>query len=156
MQLASSADKCAALQEQVLSLKGAIRVFVRVRPTLPSEIAADAALAATQKEKSSGRSIGKASSGHTTEQSPGGCGPLFQFPDAGDDATAIEVVERPGSGIGGYGVGDSKRSRFAFQRVLPPTSDQAELFADVEGLVLSTLAGGRVCIFAYGQASIAR
>lgn len=110
-----------ALQETVLTLKGAIRVFVRVRPLIPGET--------------------------ETVAAP----PLFRFPDASDEATALEVVEKPGAGIGGYGVGEAKRHGFAFQRAFPPTAGQAELFAEVEGLVHSVLDGHRVCAFAYGQ-----
>jgi kinesin family member C1 len=142
--LVASESKRVALHEQVLSLKGAIRVFVRVRPTLPTETDAEA------KPQQSAGSKAKAPDHADAAPLP----PLFSFPDATDDASAIEVVERPGAGVGGYGVGDAKRTRFSFQRVLPPTACQSDLFSEVEGLVLSTLAGQRTCIFAYGQVRV--
>ena len=119
-------DARLVLQESILSLKGAIRVFVRVRPALPHELA---------------------------EEAPayGALPNLFQFPNATEDATILELLDKPGAGVGGYGIGEAKRYPFAFQRVFPPTAGQEAVFHEAEVLVQSTLGGQKVCIFAYGQ-----
>lgn len=139
-----------ALLEEVLTLKGAIRVFVRVRPALPAELAASATAAAGAASTSrTGGGVKKASASSSAAAAPEE--PLFQFPDARDDATVVEVVEKPGAGIGGYGVGEAKRTRFDYHRVFTPTDGQEAVFAEVEPVVQSAINGHRVCIFAYGQ-----
>lgn len=70
-------EKRLRLLDQVQTLKGNIRVFVRVRPALPSELK---------------------KAGTATEA------PLFQFPAATLEATELNMVEKPGAGVGGYGV----------------------------------------------------
>jgi kinesin family protein C1 len=130
----------------VLTLKGSIRVFARVRPLLPHEIEAAAAAAAAPAPGGK-----KASKAVAAAAAPADEVPLFHFPNASDDASEIELVEKPGAGVGGYGVGEAKRHKFNFHRVFAPLAGQDELFAEVEGLVQSSLDGHRVCIFAYGQ-----
>ena len=117
--------KRAALLEQNLSLKGAIRVFARVRPALPGEETAGAVAGAK------GKGAGGAGAG---------VDPLFHFPSAtADDATELVVVQRPGKGVGGYGVAEEgRRTEFkTMHRVFPPTAEQGDVFAEVEGLVQS-------------------
>ncbi len=138
------------LLDENLSLKGAIRVFARVRPPLPGETVAEiTSSSGGGKSKGARGGSGSSSSSSSAEAEP----PLFQFPNATDDCTDLEVVEKPGLGVGGYGVGEARRHAFSFQRVLPPTASQADVFEEVEGLVQSALDGHRVCIFAYGQVS---
>ena len=109
-------------QEQVLALRGAIRVCVRERPALVGEAATIA--------------------GDTSA-------PLVTFPEASSDASAVEVVELPGPGIGGYGTAETgRRTPFSFHRAFPPTASQGDVFAEVDGLVQSALDGHKVCIFA--------
>ena len=132
-------EKRAALLEQNLSLKGAIRVFARVRPTLPGEEAAPAAPpgggvgAAAKSARPTAPSTAAAALAAAAE-------PLFHFPQAtADDATDLVVQERPGKGVGGYGIAEEgKRSEFkTMHRVFPPTAGQDAVFAEVEGLVQS-------------------
>ncbi len=132
--------KRAALLEQVLSLKGAIRVFARVRPPLPGE-AEEAAAAAAARAKG-----GKAGAPPHRQQQlllPA-ADPLFHFPGAtADDASEVEVVERPGAGTGGYGTAEEgRRTTFKLQRVFPATAEQADVFGEVEGLVQSGASDG--------------
>ena len=136
--------KRAQLLEQNLSLKGAIRVFARVRPPLPGEeatVGGGSKLGVNKSSRSALNTIEAVSE------------PLFQFPCAtADDATDLEVCELPGAGIGGYGrAEEGKRTSFKLQRIFPPTSSQEEVFGEVEGLVQSALDGHKVGIFAYGQ-----
>ena len=124
--------KRAALLEQVLSLKGAIRVFARVRPPIPGEV----------EEAGGGRggkgAAGAAGKGAKPAPTPP-AEPLFHFPGAtADDACEVEVVERPGAGTGGYGTAEEgRRTTFKLQRVFPATAEQADVFGEVEGLVQS-------------------
>jgi len=116
--------KRARLLEEVIKYKGNIRVFARVRPLLPSEDG-EAASAAR--------------------------GPLIQFPDARDDASSLLVVEAAGTGVGGYGVGEPKRTAFELNRCFTPLSSQEDVWAEVEPVVQSALDGHRVTILCYGQ-----
>lgn len=112
----------AVLLEQVCALQGRIRVMVRVRPPLEGE------------------------------PSEPSLPPLCQFPDASEDGSQMELVEKPSHGIGGYGqAAEGKRHGFKFQRVFPPTAGQADVFEQVQGLVQSALDGHRVTVFSYGQ-----
>ena len=131
-------EKRLKLLDEVMTLKGNIRIFVRVRPLLPSD-----------QDNTQTTSI---SNKHGMLTNDNYDEPLFQFPDASADCTGIRVVEKPGAGIGGYGVAaEGKKHDFNFQRVFTPTASQADVFSEVEGLVQSALDGHRVCIFAYGQ-----
>jgi hypothetical protein len=61
---------------------------------------------------------------------------LLNYPDASSDATDIEVIEQPGSGVGGYGKAiEGKKTLFNLQRVFPPAAQQDDLFREVEILV---------------------
>jgi len=56
------------------------------------------------------------------------------------------------SGTGGYGKAqEGKKTTFNLQRVFPPTTQQDDLFREVEILVQSAINGSRATIFAYGQ-----
>uniref|UniRef100_A0AC35FZX9 Kinesin-like protein n=1 Tax=Panagrolaimus sp. PS1159 TaxID=55785 RepID=A0AC35FZX9_9BILA len=46
---------------------------------------------------------------------------------------------------------DSGQRKFTFDRIFDESSDQIDLYSEVEPLVLSCLDGVNVCIFAYGQ-----
>mgnify|MGYP000408300684 CR=1 FL=1 len=136
--------KRVALLEETLTLKGGIRVLVRVRPALPSEL--EMASGAPTATSGGARRVATSKSDGKGEETP-----LLQFPDARDDASIVELVEKPGAGVGGYGIGEAKRHRFAFQRVFTPLDGQEEVFHEVEGVVHAALTGRRVCLFAYGQ-----
>lgn len=153
----------AVLLEQVIDLKGNIRVFARVRPLLPGEeggaahaVAAPgatsgAAASASAGSKSSAAAGGAGKKGSSGATAPAPRAPLFAFPAAHSEATAVEVVEGAGTGVGGYGVGAPKRHAFELNRVFPPTASQADVFGEVEQLVQSALDGHTVTIVCYGQ-----
>ena len=124
------ASDCRRMQliEQVATLRGSVRVLARVRPHIERELA------------------GASSSAVAAEP------PLFRFPNASTECTELEVVERAGAGVGGYGKADTgKTTPFAFQRVFAPTATQDEVFDEVECLVHSALNGHRSTCLAYGQ-----
>ena len=137
--------------EELLSLKGSIRVMSRVRPPLNSEMAPQSSGAGA-----GAGAGGKSGSRYTVPKGGTSVGaadadPLFAFPGAtADDATDIDVVEAPAAGVDGT-MRDGKRTRFTLQRAFPPTASQSDVFGEVEGLVQSALDGHRVTIFAYGQ-----
>lgn len=154
----------AALLEQVIDLKGNIRVFARVRPLLLGEeggaahaVAAAgatsgaAASAAAGSKAAAGGAGKKGSASAASSAAPAPRAPLFAFPAAHSEATAVEVVEGAGTGVGGYGVGAPKRHAFELNRVFPPTASQADVFGEVEQLVQSALDGHTVTIVCYGQ-----
>ena len=146
-------DKRAALLEQNLCLKGAIRVFARVRPALEGEEAAMAERAAARSGKGGGGGGGGGGAGAPYSE------PLFHFPSAtADDASELVVVERPGKGVGGYGTAEEgRRTDFrSMHRVFPPSAEQREVFGEVEGLVQSGACGPRAGGGGVGQGSAAR
>ncbi|KAJ1965838.1 kinesin-like nuclear fusion protein [Dimargaris xerosporica] len=113
------------LHNTIQELKGNIRVFCRVRPVLPSDMADD-----------------------TTNKSQFDLIPHIRF--AEDDQTnEIELVQVQESTTTGKTT--NKQYPFSFDRVFPPTSTQQEVFDEISQLVQSALDGYPVCIFAYGQ-----
>ncbi|OQR69456.1 kinesin protein KIFC1-like [Tropilaelaps mercedesae] len=95
------------LHNQMLELKGNIRVFARIRPITDTE----------------------------------GAPTMLVAPD--ETLTVIKPNAKPG--------GKPTKVAFRFDRVLPAEVGQAEVFEEVEQLVVSALDGYNVCIFAYGQ-----
>ncbi|KAJ1460947.1 P-loop containing nucleoside triphosphate hydrolase protein [Pelagophyceae sp. CCMP2097] len=114
------------LHNRVVELQGNIRVFVRVRPAL------DAAAQGPARAAGAGGEMAvhcPATSAHSS----------------GDQVEVPETVA-PG--------GPPRKARtfkFAFDRVLPPDTSQADVFEDVRPFAQSALDGYRVCVFAYGQ-----
>ena len=96
------------LHNQILELKGNIRVFCRVRPY----------------ESYDGAVPSKDD---------------IAFP--GDDSIALQLADKYRRGA----------QKFAFDKVYGLRSTQAQIFEEVEPIVLSALDGFSVCIFAYGQ-----
>eukprot|EP01138_Halocafeteria_seosinensis_P002671 gb/GECG01002731.1/.p1 GENE.gb/GECG01002731.1/~~gb/GECG01002731.1/.p1 ORF type:complete len:758 (+),score=125.32 gb/GECG01002731.1/:1-2274(+) len=111
------------LREELLDLRGEIRVFCRVRPLLPGEAA-----------KGNGK------------------GNIFTFPQAkADGTTRIQMLDHSRSkNVAGDTV-DAKAWPFDFNRVFTPQNDQQDVFHEVCPVVESCLSGYRACLFAYGQ-----
>jgi hypothetical protein len=144
--------KRASLLEAVIRLKGNVRVFARVRPFLPGEHESDAPFAAGAAAGIAPSKLAAATGGSKKKAAAASRPLLFQFPDARDDATALEFVEPPGAGVGGYGVAaEGKRTPFEYQRVFGPHAPQGEVFAEVEPVVQCALDGHRVTVLCYGQ-----
>lgn len=124
-----------ALHNRVMQLSGNIRVFIRVRPVLESEMKVS----------------------RDGDESP------FSFPEIGstaadskllhgvDDLTKnmLEVVEPP-KDRGGLSE-RRKRWTFGFDNVFNSQHGQNDVWEATEPLIQSTIDGYNVCIFAYGQ-----
>jgi hypothetical protein len=125
-----------SLHNRVMQLSGNIRVFIRVRPCIPKELA-----------KSENRT------------SP------FSFPsvfnkeisasassvNVGDDLTKRFIVAtEPLKDRGGLSQ-RRKRMKFGFDNVFNPNSNQEDVWGATEPLVQSAVDGYNVCVFAYGQ-----
>ena len=125
------------LHARVMVLIGNIRVFVRVRPPLPSEL-----------ETSNGKNedeMFKFSSGTGTVDekmsSKYGC----------DDPTKnILVVKEPAKDSGGLSQRRKKWS-FGFDNVFDPSHSQEDVWEATEPLVQCAIDGFNVTLFAYGQ-----
>lgn len=96
------------LAQQLIDLRGNVRVLARVRPVLPVE-----------------------------EES-----------GAGQEVTRFDPAN---AGFLGMVDGRGRQHAFEFQRVFHPTSNQQDVFEEVQPLVDTVLDGYNVCIFAYGQ-----
>ncbi|KAF0309046.1 Carboxy-terminal kinesin 2 [Amphibalanus amphitrite] len=111
------------LHNQVQELKGNIRVFCRVRPLLGEEV--------TQ---------------------AGGQIPHLQV----TDERSLEIGKAAGAGANETMSGRRREEgdgkvNFAFDRVFPPETSQADVFEEISQLIQSALDGYNVCVFAYGQ-----
>eukprot|EP00659_Diplonema_papillatum_P017557 gene17557-27028_t len=113
----------AELLNNLIELKGNIRVFCRVRPILSRDTVNTAADASDH----------------------------FDFPEF-TDHRVVEVKDVPGhAGIMGKKEDAIKTMQFTFDRVFDKQSTNPQVFDDISQLVQSALDGYRVCVFAYGQ-----
>lgn len=110
------------LHNQLLELKGNIRVFCRVRPVLPGELTP---LPGFLQFPSGG---------------PSDTPTRVSLSRADERRSTLSGVPAP-----------IARHDFSFDRVFPPGSGQDEVFEEIAMLVQSALDGYPVCIFAYGQ-----
>ena len=140
------------LHNRVMQLTGNIRVYVRIRPTIPGEKDLSAESAAPARRQ------GKNKRKHAEIE------PLFKFPGMGssgaggespllgaDDPTKnlLEITE-PEKDRGGL----SKRQktwRFGFDHVFNPSHNQEDIWDATQPLVQSAVDGFNVTLFAYGQ-----
>ena len=147
----SAGDRIRAqLHNRVTQLSGNIRVFVRVRPSIPGEeekLQADAALMPTRGKRGNKKES-------IDMESP------FYFPGElearttsgeSDDLTKrIIEIKEPAKDRGGLSE-RRKTWRFPFDNVFSSNSRQDEVWESVEPLVQSAIDGYPTCIFAYGQ-----
>ena len=125
-----------SLHNKVIQLSGNIRVFVRVRPCIPTE----------QSEWKSGSSPFSFPSVFGKENSEN-CPGL----KAGDDLTKRFIVAtEPPKDRGGLSQ-RRKKMKFGFDNVFDPKSCQNDVWKATEPLVQSAVDGYNVCVFAYGQ-----
>ncbi|ORZ11206.1 P-loop containing nucleoside triphosphate hydrolase protein [Absidia repens] len=108
---------------QFQELKGNIRVFCRMRPSLPSERTHEGALVQVQFE--GGQVTGSGSD-------------KMEF---SEQVIASTVTNKR----------VTKTYPFSFDKIFTPEHGQAECFEEISQLVQSALDGYNVCIFAYGQ-----
>ncbi|KDO24158.1 hypothetical protein SPRG_10585 [Saprolegnia parasitica CBS 223.65] len=112
------------LHNQVMELKGNIRVFCRVRPPLPSE-------------RSLRRPLDE----------------MYSFPDYDKEKKKLVLVAdaRTHTSYTSQETPGAKKWPFEFDQVFDWTASQEEMFAEVAALVQSAVDGYNVSIFAYGQ-----
>jgi kinesin family member C1 len=115
-------DERRKLHNALQELKGNIRVFCRVRPTLAGESKGDA----------------------------GNSGSVFQYHTKARGISAVMPGHDIASSSDELPSSAYSKS-FKFDRVFDPSSSQEDVFGEISQLVQSALDGYRVCIFAYGQ-----
>lgn len=120
------------LHNQVLELKGNIRVFCRVRPLLPDE-----------------RIDGESADLPNYRVVSGG--DLSEDTSIGNDHDDRDKVLVWQEGESVTGQARKQQHDFSFDKVFGPAASQADVFAEISDLVQASLDGFRVCIFAYGQ-----
>ncbi len=112
------------LHNKLLDMMGTIRVVCRVRPVLALET----------KQLHGGSSVTGTGSGGNV---------VVSFPSNRAENDTLLVTR------------DARfpqaRARYEFDRVLPPSATQADVFETVQPLCVSVLDGYNVCLFAYGQ-----
>jgi len=124
-----------SLHNKVIQLSGNIRVFVRVRPTIPSE-------EATAKTANSPFSFPSVLDKNT---------PASSAVSVGDDLTKRFVVAtEPPKDRGGLSQ-RKKTLKFGFDNVFTPTNTQDDVWEATEPLVQCAVDGYNTCVFAYGQ-----
>ncbi|PWN51008.1 C-terminal kinesin, partial [Violaceomyces palustris] len=109
------------LHNEVQELRGNIRVFARVRPTVRND---------------SANAIGGSEALAT-----------IKFPNE-KEATQIEILA---AGESATGTATMKNHLFTFDRVFQPSATQADVFEEIAHLTQSVLDGYNTSIFAYGQ-----
>nr|AJF36162.1 C-terminal kinesin motor protein KIFC1 [Procambarus clarkii] len=112
------------LHNQVLELKGNIRVFCRVRPLIGDE------------RKNNGDSDVVHHINFLDERT-------LEVVKIGGDPNGSTMSGLKGRGNGAF--------EFSFDRVFSPSSTQADVFEEISQLPQSALDGYNVCVFAYGQ-----
>ena len=115
---------------QIMDLKGDIRVFCRVKPSPPINQTA----------------ITNADDSNTSTSS------TIEFPEENDiENNQLTFIGKSRQSATGSNKSSTKKSDFTFDRVFDPTSTNIDIFEEVGELVQSVLDGYSVCIFAYGQ-----
>lgn len=167
------------LHNKVIQLTGNIRVYIRVRPLIPSEqqLTTSSSTVATIRRPSSASGGGRPSSASGRPSSRGGSivssssqqqrqdEQCFHFPGLADRNVAskspnytsfsdlskqtIELTE-PHRDRGGLNP-RRKKWKYGFDKVFNPVNDQADVWDGAEPLVQSAVDGHKVCMFAYGQ-----
>ncbi|CAB9527007.1 Kinesin-like protein [Seminavis robusta] len=135
------------LHNKVTQLSGNIRVFVRVRPSIPGE---DEKLKKALEEKTKTQRKTKV---QPSNESP------FNFPgqleeneskESEDLTKRVIEIKEPAKDRGG--LSDRRKVwRYPFDNVYSPSSAQEDVWEGVAPLIQSAIDGFPVCIFAYGQ-----
>jgi kinesin family member C1 len=139
--------KRAEMLEEIIGLKGNVRVFARVRPFIEGEQAEDDKQAAKDAPAPSRLAVSMAKGKQAIPERH----LLFCFPNATTDSSkSIELIEAPAPGVDGT-VRAGKKHPFELNRVFNPLSSQADMFKEVEPVVASALDGNKVTVMCYGQ-----
>lgn len=112
------------LYNTLQELRGNIRVYARIRPRL----AGDGNVVITAKGDSAGVTAALAA------------GKTFKGGPNGEEEPTVTIQ-----------AGHARPQSYAFDAVFGPKATQADVFHDMEPLILSVLDGFKLCVFAYGQ-----
>ncbi|KAL7449438.1 hypothetical protein ACHAWC_001498 [Mediolabrus comicus] len=137
------------LHNKVIQLTGNIRVYIRVRPLIPSEqqlttTSSSSTVATTRRPSSASGGGGRPSSASGRPSSRGG-----SIISSDLSKQTIELTE-PHRDRGGLNP-RRKKWKYGFDKVFNPVNDQADVWDGAEPLVQSAVDGHKVCMFAYGQ-----
>jgi len=142
------------LHNRVMQLSGNIRVFVRVRPELPTEKEAVKASAGMSEPSDTKKRKHSQIDDQGPFRYPGMAGRESNKSTFGaDDPTKnlLEVTE-PWRDRGGLSE-RRKKWVFGFDNIFTPAHGQEDIWEATEPLVQSAVDGYNVCLFAYGQTS---
>ncbi len=145
------------MHNQIIDLKGNIRVFCRIRPLLPHEEETTTPAADSVVPAGAGRSIAaKGRRGSDAVALAAAAAAAASVNKLAVELPEADVEQRRLRLLGEACASADGRSRqsaheFQFDRVFSPSSDQATVFAEVGDLVQSVLDGYNACVFAYGQ-----
>lgn len=122
------------LHNDIQDLRGTIRVAVRVRPLLQSDVTRSSSSSSSNMQLEAEEQI-------VVEQSD----PVILCKDSGSE---IEIVACAGTGTTDK---KAKSHKFEFNEVFPSFAGQEQVFEEVSHLIQSALDGYSVCLFSYGQ-----
>jgi len=135
------------LHNRVMQLSGNIRVYVRVRPTIPGEENRGTETPSGNKKR---KHVDMTSSTIFSYPGIGGNEALKSSLGADDPTKNILEVQEPWTDRGGLSE-RRKKWKFGFDNVFTPSHDQNDIWEATKPLVQSAIDGYNVTIFAYGQ-----
>ena len=115
-----------ALLHKIQDLKGAIRVYTRIRPLQTNDPHGESMVVP-------GRCLDPAAEGSDAVCKPA---PVAKLSNTGERRPAGKRLEE---------------KRFSFDRVFGPDSTQSDVYEEVSPVVMGVLDGYNACVFAYGQ-----
>lgn len=169
------------LHNKVIQLTGNIRVYIRVRPLIPSEQQLTTVATTRRPSSASGGGEGRPSSASGRPSSRGGSiissssqeqqqqqqqdEQCFHFPGLADRNVASkspnytsfsdlskQTIELTEPHRDRGGLNPRRKKwKYGFDKVFNPVNDQADVWDGAEPLVQSAVDGHKVCMFAYGQ-----
>jgi hypothetical protein len=136
---ACSQSRVASLHNEIIDLKGAIRVFVRIRP-MNGGAEAQGPSAAGEFSSALGRSSTRVSCAHCCGWSRDWVAVVSPAASPDGEGACVRVSS-----------GAAKQKDFTFDHVLGQDDGQGAVWDSVQPLLTSVTHGYNICVFAYGQ-----